>query len=137
MSTTPAPTTLTVVCPYCRGLAALADSAEVYGRSYGMIWICRPCGAYVGTHKGSKDHKPLGRLAKADLRAARIEAHRYFDEIWKAGHHKKRRDAYAWLAGQMGRELKKTHISWFDLYECQQVIKICRGFLEGRNQAAG
>ena len=39
------------VCPYCGRRTSLADSAEVYhGRSYGMMYICRPCGVYVGCH---------------------------------------------------------------------------------------
>jgi hypothetical protein len=40
-----------------------------------MIYLCVPCDAYVGTHKNSKDHKPLGFLANRGLREARKAAH--------------------------------------------------------------
>ena len=59
-----------VMCPYCGERAVYTNSKEVYGRSYGMIYLCRPCDAYVGVHDGTA--KPLGRLANAELRAAKI-----------------------------------------------------------------
>ena len=31
----------------------LVDSAVIYGRSYGPIYLCIICGAYVGCHPGS------------------------------------------------------------------------------------
>ena len=47
-----------------------------------MIWHCWPCGAYVGVHKNSPDHAPLGRLANAELRKMKIKAHAAFDKLW-------------------------------------------------------
>ena len=58
---------MTIACDYCQASAELVDSKVIYGRSYGLMWLCRPCGAWVGTHEGTE--KPLGRLANADLRA--------------------------------------------------------------------
>lgn len=58
------------VCPYCGNTTDLIDSAEIYGGvSYGMIYICRDCNAYVGCHSGTSIAK--GRLANAELRAAK------------------------------------------------------------------
>lgn len=37
-----------VICPYCEKPAEFVDSSVIYGRSYGMIYLCRKCGAYVG-----------------------------------------------------------------------------------------
>lgn len=37
---------MSVICPYCQSPARLADSAEIYGRSYGPIYLCKPCDAY-------------------------------------------------------------------------------------------
>lgn len=43
-----------VFCPYCGERAEFVDSAEVYhGQSYGLIYLCRPCDAYVGCHECS------------------------------------------------------------------------------------
>lgn len=70
-------------CPYCDGMPVYVDSSLVYGRSYGMIYLCHPCNAWVGVHKGT--NKPLGRLANAELREAKKAAHEAFDKIWKSG----------------------------------------------------
>lgn len=50
------------ICPYCGCFAEFVDSSCVYnGKSYGMIYLCRPCVAWVGVHKGTDN--ALGRLA--------------------------------------------------------------------------
>lgn len=117
-----------VFCPYCGKRAEFVDSAEVYhGRSYGMIYLCRPCDAYVGCHENGKGDSPKGRLANAELRRWKIAAHNAFDPLWKFGPFRGRRNcAYAWLAEQMGLPKEKTHIGMFDVAECQQVIQICK-----------
>ena len=90
------------------------DSKEIYGRSYGMVYLCRNCGAYVGVHKGTD--KPLGRLADAELRRWKMAAHNAFDPIWKYGKFRHRRNAaYA---------VEQTHSGMFDVAQCQQVIQI-------------
>ena len=116
-----------VFCPYCGKRAEFVDSAEVYhGRSYGMIYLCRPCDAYVGCHGNGKGDSPKGRLANAELRRWKIAAHNAIDPLWKFGPFRGlRNSAYAWLAEQMGLPKEKTHIGMFDVAECQQVIQIC------------
>lgn len=69
------------VCPYCGKPTEYVDSSIIYGRSYGMIYLCRECRAYVGVHKGTD--QALGRLANAELREAKKETHFYFDQISK------------------------------------------------------
>lgn len=115
-------------CPYCGKRAEFVDSAEVYhGRSYGMIYHCRPCDAYVGCHDFGNGDVPKGRLANAELRRWKIAAHDAFDPLWKYGPYKHRRNAaYAWLAEQMGLPKEETHIGMFDVAQCRQVIRICQ-----------
>lgn len=115
-----------VFCPYCGKRAEFVDSAEVYhGRSYGMIYLCRPCDAYVGCH--GRGDTPKGRLANAELRRWKIAAHNAFDPLWRFGPFRgQRNSAYAWLAEQMGLPKEKTHIGMFDVAQCQQVIQICK-----------
>ena len=60
---------MNVICNYCGKPAEYVDSTVVYGSSYGMIYYCKPCNAWVGVHKGSG--APLGTLANAELRAYR------------------------------------------------------------------
>ena len=85
-----------VICDYCGTPADFVDSSVVYhGHSFGMIYLCPRCGAYVGVHKGSD--KPLGRLANSELRNWKKAAHAAFDPLWKYGPYRGRRnEAYRW-----------------------------------------
>jgi len=114
-----------VICDYCGTQAELVDSKIIYGKSYGNIYLCPKCGAYVGVHKGSDC--PLGRLANAELRYWKKAAHSAFDPLWKYGKFKRQRNAaYRWLAEQMKLPVEKTHIGMFDVAQCKEVIQICR-----------
>ena len=94
-----------VICDYCGTPADFVDSSVVYhGHSFGMIYLCPRCGAYVGVHKGSD--KPLGRLANSELRNWKKAAHAAFDPLWKYGPYRGRRnEAYRWLSEKMGTRL--------------------------------
>lgn len=111
-----------VTCDYCGKPAHYIDSAAVYGRSYGMIYHCPDCHAWVGVHRGTD--KPKGRLANAALREWKKAAHAAFDPLWAQGK-MKRNEAYAWLAGRMGLTPEETHIGMFDEAQCRQVVQIC------------
>lgn len=116
-----------VYCDYCGRRAEFVDSKVVYGRSYGMIYLCRchPGYAFVGVHKGTD--RPLGRLADMELRELKKQAHAAFDPLWKEGRFKgHRKAAYAWLSEQMGLPQEKTHIGMFDTAQCERVVQICQ-----------
>ncbi len=123
------------ICPYCDRAARLVDSAQFYyGRSYGNVWACLPCQAWVGVHKGTII--PLGRLADKELRVQKIRAHTAFDRLWKAkmvrdGCSKKdaRGAGYKWLARQMGIPARDTHIGMFSADQCRQVVALCMAFV--------
>jgi hypothetical protein len=128
------------ICPYCDSPSVYTDSADVYGgTSYGMIWLCRPCQAWVGVHEGTD--QALGRLASAELRELKMQAHRWFDPIARQGLIKdiypiyiagmsERDKAYLWLSEIMGIKKEYCHIGMMDEGECQQVIDICKPFVE-------
>jgi len=131
------------ICPYCGEKPEFVDSSVIYGQSYGIIYLCRPCDAYVGVHKESD--KALGRLANKDLREAKKKAHFYFDALWKAkvqigikedptrDKGKKywnwrgscRTRAYKWLSTTMGIDPEFTHIGMFDIENCGKVVELC------------
>jgi len=123
-----------VNCPYCGEGAVLAATKEIYPlaqRNYGWFWLCRTCRAWVGCHP--KTIRPLGRLANAELRAAKQAAHAAFDPFWKRmvyrGKMKKsyaRKRAYAWLAGELNIPSRECHIGMFDIDLCQRTVAICR-----------
>lgn len=110
------------ICPYCGSHVDLVDSAKIYGKSYGLIYLCSnypKCDAYVGTHKGTD--KPLGTMANSELRKFRKEAHFYFDQTWRSGKIKRKR-AYAILAERLG--IAEAHIAEMNIDQCKKVIKI-------------
>lgn len=114
------------ICPYCLSPTIFTNSREIYdGRDFGMIYICRPCMAWVGCHRGTE--RAMGRLANAELRAWRKAAHGDFDR--RAKKMESRMAGYKWLSEQMGLTVDKTHIGMFDIDQCKQVIKICGGYL--------
>lgn len=120
-------------CRYCQTPAALlrvGDAGYPYRRDYGPIWTCAPCKAWVGCHPGTE--KALGRLANAELRKAKQEAHAAFDPLWQRkiareqcskGH--ARRAGYRWLSEQLGIPIKETHIGYFDVEQCRRVVQVC------------
>lgn len=113
-----------ILCDYCGKPAHFVDSAIVYhGISYGMIWYCPDCQAWVGVHRGT--NVPLGRLANAQLRDWKRAAHAAFDPLWRGKTPFTRRAAYAWLSGEMNLPPEKTHIGMFDIDQCRKVIEIC------------
>lgn len=120
------------ICPYCGDCTQFIDSKEVYGTSYGMIYMCFLCDAYVGVHRGTT--KALGRLADVELRQWKKEAHAWFDPIWQkwmAGGLSKfeaRSNAYIWLSDQMGVPADLAHIGMFDVDQCKRVVEICKQY---------
>lgn len=114
------------ICPYCKEETEYVDSSCIYGKSYGMIYLCRKCDAYVGVHKGTD--KALGRLANGNLRYWKKEAHAAFDPIWKSNL-KNRHEAYAWLSESLNIPPDFTHIGMFGVETCKKVVELCKNEL--------
>jgi hypothetical protein len=114
------------ICPYCGKPTEFVDSACIYGRSYGMIYLCRPCHAFVGVHKGTDI--ALGRLADSNLRHWKKRAHSAFDLLWKTGQ-MTRHEAYRWLAEGLEKAVKDAHIGMFDENECKTVVNMSNRLL--------
>lgn len=115
------------ICPYCGKDTEFMDSSIVYGKSYGMIYICRTCNAYVSVHKGTD--QALGRLANKQLRVLKHEAHEYFDKIWRFKL-MKRTEAYTWLSSVLELPEEYTHIGMFSEKTCRQVIYVSKQLLQ-------
>ena len=119
-----------VICQYCNGRAELVrgsslfqDSKEFY---YCKFWRCAGCKAHVGCHPGTD--KPLGTLAKQNLRRLRCIVHLAFDKRWKNGRVKKRRRkrsaAYIWLAAELGIPVEQCHVGMFDERMCERALEV-------------
>lgn len=114
------------ICPYCEAKPEYVDSSVIYGQSYGMIYLCRQCRAYVGVHKGTD--QALGRLANKELREQKKKAHAAFDPLWQ-DRHMKRKDAYDWLSQKLGTPREYTHIGMFSVETCKKVVELANNLL--------
>lgn len=125
------------ICPYCFRRPVYVDSKIVYGKTYGMIYFCKACDAYVGVHKSDKSNpkKSLGRLANKKLRDLKKQAHDHFDKLWQRAikngrsKHEARNSAYIWLSEEMKIDSENCHIGYFNEFQCQEAIRICRKYL--------
>lgn len=125
-----------VTCAYCSGHAKFcATSSHLYSRDYGPVWHCAPCQAWVGCHP---DGKPLGRLADAALRSAKMVAHNAFEPLIAVKMRREgcsktqaRNAGYAWLAQQLGIDPRKCHIGMFDEAMCKRVEIVCSPYRVG------
>jgi hypothetical protein len=136
---------MAVTCPYCSFDAELVLGGAVYPGRRDLadkhFWLCRPCGAYVGCHP--KTTTPLGCLADAELRAAKIRAHAAFDETWRRkfyaegrGRGKSRGDGYRWLAWRLGMHPRDCHIGMFDVATCEKVVTVCNDEITATSQGS-
>lgn len=122
---------LTVTCHHCGNPAKLVSGQQIYATVTHLhrkwFWQCLPCGAHVGTHKNSKRHVPLGRLANKDERLWRSRAHAVFDPLWQNKKYNWRRpDLYAVLAKHLEIPFDQCHIGLFDVEQCKRVVKFCQ-----------
>lgn len=109
-----------VVCPYCGNPAQFMTSNEFYGQDYGTnLYVCRPCDARIGTHRGSK--RPLGTLANDRLRKLRMYCHSLIDPFWKYGKYS-RSTVYARMSKAMSLPPSQTHIGMFNEEQCLKLI---------------
>lgn len=112
-------------CHYCASTVVLIEARKLFlmdAEPSPLVYFCTGCGARIGVHAGTKI--PLGMIADAETRKARIEAHAAFDELWMSGK-VGRFKGYAWLAHKLGIEHAICHIGWMDAELCKQVVEIC------------
>lgn len=126
-----------ITCQYCGNPAQLVSGATLYPHkpqlAEAQFWRCDPCDAHVGCHKperqvqpggkvvGEDATRPLGSLANAPLRSARVRAHDLFDPMWRNGA-MTREQAYLWLADLLGVPAGHAHVAQLDWDQCWLVV---------------
>jgi hypothetical protein len=113
------------------GLACYPHRPELHTRRF---WRCS-CGAFCGCHPNTTN--PLGAPAGPQTRKARNLAHEAIDALWQrkmakegCARHVARSAAYAWLAAQLGIDVKDCHISYMGAAMAGRVVAICAEFKE-------
>ena len=120
-----------VICPYCQNDAKFVTGRKIYPHRPDLFnkrfYLCEPCGAYVGTHRGTK--APLGRLADQELRQWKMKAHAAFDPLWQVSsslRSRRRSSCYKRLAKAMNINAQECHIGLFDVDQCKQVVELIK-----------
>jgi ssDNA-binding Zn-finger/Zn-ribbon topoisomerase 1 len=116
-----------LICPECGSGAKLVNSKIIYGKSYGLMWICNnypDCDCYVGCHKGTAT--PLGELANADIREWRKKVHAKLDPLWKNKKYNRNE-----LYEELGIKFKNPfHVGDLNVEQCKKAIKFIHDFYE-------
>lgn len=109
-----------LTCPECGSEMRLLDTRK--GRFYGCIRYpeCRT------THGCHPDGAPLGVPADKETREARIEAHYWFDALWRSGQYT-RGAAYRRLQSFLNMEREECHIGKFSKSQCERVVIFAKG----------
>lgn len=113
------------ICPIHHTPGELVTTEAFYGRDYNgkRLWRCpvEGCDVRVGAHP---DGTPLGTMATAEMRQARIKAHAAFDGWWKS-QGMKRGAAYRELSTRLGvNGHGGAHISQMTVEECARVVAL-------------
>lgn len=108
-----------LACPECGAPMVLRPGR--FGQFYGCTRFAET--GCKGRHGAHPDGAPMGTPATADVKRARIEAHRLFDRLWQSKK-MKRTAAYAWLSQAMGLPSEQAHIGRFDREQCARVIAL-------------
>lgn len=115
----------TIFCVKCQkevnanlitGKQAYPHRPDLYKKYF---WKCPVCGNFVGCHKNSKTHEPLGVIPTLELKKARMKAHYFIDRLWQSGKYT-RKQVYKLLSSYMGYHYHTATTK--TLEECEKVI---------------
>lgn len=109
-----------LTCPDC-GNTFLRLKKSVHGLFYG----CPSWPECEGTHGAHPDGSPKGIPGNKMTRGARIEAHKFFDQLFSGPKRQMSEpEAYAWMAREMGLSPEDAHIARFDIKQCLQLVRL-------------
>lgn len=92
-----------------------------------FFYSCPFCKNFVGTHKNSKNIKPLGAIPNKDIKIARQYIHALIDPIWKSGKIT-RKKLYSLIAERLGK--RQYHTAWIQsVEEARNVYRVCKSIL--------
>lgn len=116
-------------CNLCGGKVVFCSNKVIYGKEYGSgkCYLCTKCGAYTGTHR-PRPREALGLLADESMRKGKVMCHYLFDALWqgKPKAQKKRKDLYAWLAGEIGVPVDECHFGYMDIHQLRAAFRILK-----------
>lgn len=113
-----------VLCPYCNRKARLITGKQLY-RSIKRIkhyrfWRCDSCDAHA---KCSRDGKPIGSLANAELRQLRRKAHDLMEWIVASGTMDES-ELHKMLCQSVGRKSKRVMLVHYSKDDCQAIVDL-------------
>jgi len=88
-----------------------------------------------GTLGALPDGRPVGVPGDKATRKARIEAHRYFDMLWRAEEGQQprmtRSKAYAWMRRKMKLSESEAHFGKFSQSQCEECVQLIKANFPG------
>ncbi len=126
-----------LVCPDCierTGETVLMVFREV--SKFGPFYGCPRFPECKASHGAHPDGAPLGVPANKATKDARVEAHSWFDKLWKGQSGlMNRRAAYSWMQQAMGMTPEQAHIGHFDIPTCTRLVELVKQRLEKGTEA--
>lgn len=87
------------------------------------FWQCPICKNFVGTHKNSTKHIPLGSIPNKELKYARMKAHYYIDKLWKEKLYT-RQEVYQLISDYMG--FRYHNATTRNAEECEKALNYAK-----------
>jgi len=120
---------MNIYCCGCKGKveARLTNGGEIYPHRNDLrelkFWKCDGCNNFVGTHKNSKKHHPLGCIPTAELKNARKHIHEILDPVWQSGK-MKRKEVYQLITDKFGWQYHTAQIRTVE--EAREIYKFIK-----------
>ncbi|MBR4122175.1 MAG: hypothetical protein IKR06_02690 [Erysipelotrichaceae bacterium] len=112
-----------VICPKCGIAADFIKANEGDISKARSRYRCPKCRMSVMTHPGTPI--PLGDMANAKIRSERILLHEKFDRLYVKMHWS-RKEAYEWMARNLGIPPERAHISMLTEEECEELRNLLK-----------
>jgi len=85
-----------------------------------LFWQCPNCDNFVGTHKNSKKHAPMGHICGKELKKLKMDIHRILDPLWRSGRYS-RKQIYLIVSSKIGWSYHTGRIKCIE--EAEEIYK--------------
>lgn len=125
-------------CPDCKEAGEVVFMVFREVSKFGPFYGCPRYPSCKASHGAHPDGAPLGVPANKATKAARVEAHAWFDRLWKGKDGlMNRRAAYSWMQEAMGMTPEQAHIGNFDVPTCARLVELVKKQLVAKECVSG
>ncbi len=110
----------TMICELVRGDKVYPSRKDLKSL---FFWKCGKCNNFVGTHKNSSRHIPLGVIPTKELKNARRHIHQILDPLYISGKYK-RKEIYDTISDHVGYRYHTAQTKCID--ECRKIYRFIK-----------